>query len=227
MLGMTTTLPGGLLIAIDGIDGAGKTTLASGLRQRLESVGAGVVQSKEPTAGPWGMKLRESAAAGRLSPEEELHLLLLDRQQHVDEVIRPALEAGQIVILDRYFPSTVAYQGAAGLPVSELLEANSFAPDPDVLLVLDVDPAEGLARIRARGDTPNHFETTDNLTRCRTIFLGLDVANMRVIDASRDASSVLDEAHSRVLLEIARKLRASMGPVETVQATQRYLVGML
>lgn len=227
MRGMTMTIPGGLLIAIDGIDGAGKTTLANGLRERLTAVGASVLQSKEPTSGPWGTKLRESAASGRLTVEEELDLLLRDRRQHVEEVLRPALEAGEVVILDRYFPSTVAYQGAAGLPVEDLLTANEFAPSPDLLLLLDVDPAVGLDRIRARGDRPNHFETATNLAACREIFLALRLPNQRVLDASRGAEEVLDDAHVQALLAITEKLQQTLGPVDTATEVQRYLAGAL
>ncbi|MET3145702.1 UNVERIFIED_ORG: hypothetical protein ABIB63_001500 [Xanthomonas axonopodis] len=130
-----------MLIAIEGIDGAGKTTLARRLATTLEAAGARVVLSKEPTNGPWGTQLRQSAATGRLSAEQEAELLIRDRHEHVDTLIAPALARGDIVILDRYFPSMVAYQGAAGLPLDELLERNAFAPRPDVLLQLDLPPA--------------------------------------------------------------------------------------
>ena len=140
--------PGGLLIAIEGIDGAGKTTLARSLATLLEQAGARVVLSKEPTNGPWGTQLRQSAATGRLSAQDEVDLLLRDRREHVEALIAPALARGEIVILDRYFPSMVAYQGAAGLPLDTLLAANDFAPRPDLLLLLDLPPPTGLARIR-------------------------------------------------------------------------------
>lgn len=78
-------------------------------------------------------------------------MLLRDRRQHVEDLIVPMIGRGAVVILDRYFPSMVAYQGAAGLPVDALLEANAFAPRPDVLLLLDVPPAIGLQRIWERG----------------------------------------------------------------------------
>lgn len=224
---MELNIPGGLLVAIEGIDGAGKTTLANGLRRQLEGVGAKVVQSKEPTAGPWGMKLRESAASGRLSAEDELRYLLLDRRQHVDEVIRPALKAGAVMILDRYFPSTVAYQGAAGLPVDGLLDANAFAPKPDVLLVLDVDPLVGLARIRARGDVPNHFETPETLALCREIFLALPVAK-RVIDASMTPDDVQAQALMAVMLALTAKMQATHGNTpEAAEAVMPFLAGQL
>ncbi|WP_115529399.1 MULTISPECIES: dTMP kinase [Xanthomonas] len=198
--------PGGLLIAIEGIDGAGKTTLARSLANALEAAGARVVLSKEPTNGPWGTQLRQSAATGRLSADEEAELLVRDRHEHVDTLIAPALARGDIVILDRYFPSMVAYQGAAGLPLDDLLERNAFAPRPDVLLLLDLPPPTGLARIRARGDAPNHFETQDNLERCRAIFAALQLPGKHVVDASADADSVLRHTHAIVVAALAERL---------------------
>lgn len=206
-------IPGGLLIAIEGIDGAGKSTLARGLADLLEQAGAEVVLSKEPTDGPWGTRLRASAATGRLSPEEEVDLLLRDRRQHVEERVVPALERGEVVILDRYFPSMVAYQGAAGLPVDELLHLNAFAPRPHLLLLLDLPPATGLARIRARGDVPNHFETAQNLERCRAIFQQLELPDKQVIDASRNEAEVLQAARAAVAAALARRPGMDAAPL--------------
>lgn len=218
-----TELPGGLLVAIEGIDGAGKTTLANGIQDYFRRCGIPVNASKEPTRGPWGMKLRESAATGRLTPEDEQRFLLLDRRQHVDEVIRPALRRSEIVILDRYYPSMVAYQGAAGLPVDQLLEANDFAPRPDVLLLLDIEPEQGLARIRARGDEPNHFETPENLTAAREIFLGMRVPGLKVVDASQTAEWVLADAMRQILLAVSGKLlQAHKGSLEAVDDLMDY-----
>lgn len=187
-------IPNGLLMAIEGIDGAGKTTLAHRLGTMLNAAGIVTHVGKEPTTGPWGMKMRESAAAGRLDADDELRYLLLDRQAHVAELIAPALARGELVILDRYYPSTVAYQGAAGLDVHELLDANAFAPKPDLLLVLDLAPEEGLARIRARGDKPNHFENTQTLTRCREIFTRPDLLQATIVDATASADQVFAQA---------------------------------
>lgn len=222
------TIPGGLLIAIEGIDGAGKSTLSRGLADCLAELGAAVATSKEPTTGVWGMQLRASAATGRLSAAEEVDLLLKDRRQHVDELIVPALERGEIVILDRYFPSMVAYQGAAGVPVDELVQANAFAPKPDLLLLLDLEPEEGLARIRARGDKPNHFETPDNLNRCRAIFLDLDMPGVRRIDASRPAADVLLDAQALVIGAIATRMTQRFGATEEgVARLQPFLTGLV
>ncbi|GHH53047.1 dTMP kinase [[Pseudomonas] boreopolis] len=205
------TIPGGLLVAIEGIDGAGKTTLARSLQAGLEAAGVAVTVSKEPTTGPWGMRLRESAAAGRLGPGDEVKFLLRDRQQHVAELIRPALERGEIVILDRYYPSMVAYQGALGYRLARLLAMNEFAPAPDVLLLVDVSPEVGLARIRARGDRPNHFETQATLERSREIFLSIDVPNKHVIDGNQRPDDVLGDAQLQVYLAITRRFQDKHG----------------
>ena len=164
----------GLFIVIEGIDGTGKSTQAKRLGEWFASQGREVVLSREPTAGPWGTKVRESAATGRLSPEDELQYFLNDRRQHVDELIAPSLAAGKVVILDRYYFSTMAYQGARGFNPAEIRRKNeAFAPVPDLLLIMDLDVDSALERIGVRGDTANEFEKRENLERCREIFLSL------------------------------------------------------
>jgi dTMP kinase len=166
--------PRGLFLVIEGIDGTGKSTQAQRLAEWLRERGREVVTSREPTDGPWGRKLRESAATGRLSPEDELEYFLRDRRQHVEEVIAPALAAGKVVILDRYYFSTMAYQGARGFDPAEIRRRNEeFAPVPDLLLVLDLEVDAALERIGARGDTANEFEKRDSLQKCREVFLSL------------------------------------------------------
>lgn len=225
---MTThPLPGGLLIAVEGIDGAGKTTVARAIADELRASAADVVLSKEPTNGKWGQKLRESALTGRMPPEHEAELLILDRREHVDAVIAPALEAGKVVILDRYFPSMVAYQGAEGLPPDELLQQNAFAPQPDLLLILDLPPETGLARVRARGDAPNQFETVANLTRCRAIFQSLKLPKTRTIDATQPLDEVIREAVIEVLRTLAGKAQAAYpDPVDAVAAISGVVPGI-
>ena len=184
--------PAGLFIVIEGIDGTGKSTQARRLAEWFASHGREVLASREPTDGPWGRKLRESAATGRLPAAEELELFLRDRRQHVEELIRPALAAGKVVILDRYYFSTMAYQGARGFDPAEIRRRNeSFAPPPDLLLLLDLDVETALSRIGARGDAANAFEQHAALSRCREIFLSLQGEPFaRRIDASQPPDAV-------------------------------------
>jgi dTMP kinase len=172
---MTRPIPGGFLVAIDGIDGAGKTTQAQLLAKACSDSRLDHVLSKEPTRGKYGTVLRESSKTGRLSPEEELDLFLKDREEHVEKVIKPALAKEKIVILDRYYFSNAAYQGAHGVDPELILAANEyFSPQPDLLVILDVPAKIGLERIRRRGDKPNKFESIPSLEKARSIFKAID-----------------------------------------------------
>lgn len=186
----------GLFIVIEGIDGTGKSTQVRRLGEWFVSRGREVVLSREPTDGPWGKKLRESAATGRLSPEDELQYFLKDRRQHVEELISPALAAGKVVILDRYYFSSMAYQGSRGFDPAEIRRLNEeFAPQPDLLLILDLDVDTAHQRIGHRGDSTNEFEKHESLTRCREIFLTLrDEPFVRVIDSNGS----LDDVTARI-----------------------------
>ncbi len=164
----------GLFIVLEGIDGTGKSTQSKLLAEWLRTRGREVVTSREPTDGPWGRQIRATATSGRLSPEEELELFLKDRRQHVEELIRPALAAGKVVILDRYYFSTMAYQGCRGFDPAEIRRRNeAFAPPPDLLFILDLDVDTALSRIGGRGDAANEFEKRDALAKCRETFLSL------------------------------------------------------
>lgn len=205
-------IPGGLLVVIEGIDGAGKSTLARRLGDALSADGVETVLSREPTHGPHGQAVRDSAASGRLSPQRELELLLADRRDHVRNLIAPALARGAAVILDRYYYSNAAYQGSAGLDVDEILAANrAFAPPPDVLLLLDLPVASGLDRIGARGDSANAFESMETLRAVREIFLRIVGAEGGVIDASAGADEVARQALEAVRGAIARRGSAGAG----------------
>lgn len=163
-----------MFIVIEGIDGTGKSTQVRKLGDWFTCAGRDVVLSREPTDGPWGKKVRESAATGRLDAATELEYFLNDRRQHVDELIQPSLAAGKVVILDRYYFSTMAYQGARGIDPAVIRRKNeAFAPVPDHLFILDLEVDAALQRINARGDTANEFEQRESLEACRRVFLGL------------------------------------------------------
>jgi dTMP kinase len=206
---MRTTDRRGLLLAMEGIDGAGKTTQVRALASLLGAAGVPFVTTKEPTGGPWGRKIRESARSGRLSLADELDAFLRDRREHVAEVLAPALAEGKVVLVDRYYFSTVAYQGARGMDPADLLARNAFAPAPDILVVLDVPPAVGLARVRARGDVADLFEREDELTRAREIFRGLALPYLMLVDGTQDAAGVTEAIAGRLFgaLDVAPPAR--------------------
>ncbi len=185
----------GFLLVLEGIDGAGKSTLSRQLAAHFGALGHTVITSREPTHGPHGRALRESARTGRLSLADELDLFLKDRAEHVAALIRPALDRGDIVILDRYYFSSAAYQGARGADPADIIALNeAFAPVPDLVLLLDLDPADGSTRIHARGDRPDDFEALDYQRAVRGIFLALDRPFIHRIDGAASADDVFRAA---------------------------------
>lgn len=194
----------GLFIVVEGIDGTGKSTQTRRLAEWFRARGREVVLSREPTDGPWGKQLRDSGNAGRLSAEQELELFLLDRKDHVENLILPSLAAGKVVILDRYYFSTMAYQGARGFDPAVIRARNeAFAPAPDLLLLLDLPVETALQRIGSRNEGVTAFEQSDTLERCRSIYRSLiDEPFVRVIDANAPA----EEVTARIAEAIARSL---------------------
>lgn len=111
-----TIIRSGLLIALEGIDGSGKSSIAELLTAWLQESGYTVLLRFEPTELQYGLKLRESFTSGnRLSPEEELDLFFRDRREHVEKIILPALDQRAVVIVDRYYYSSMAYQGCGAI----------------------------------------------------------------------------------------------------------------
>lgn len=194
----------GLLIVFEGIDGTGKSSQLSLLARALRERGLPVVETREPTMGPNGRRIRELYRnRSQVSPAQELELFLADRREHVAEILLPALRAGKIVLCDRYFLSTAAYQGCidgndggpAGpegpLTPAQIIARNSFAPTPDLAIVLRVPPRVGIERIVAsRGDTPNDFEREESLKKVVAIFDRLNLPYIRRFDASGSMESV-------------------------------------
>jgi dTMP kinase len=181
----------GILVAFEGIDGAGKTTQLGRLAARLEAAGREVVRSREPTDGPWGRKIR--SAGGRLPLAEELEAFTEDRRAHIASLIAPALARGAVVLLDRYYPSSAAYQGTRGDPalsVAAVLAHNeAFAPRPDLTLRIDVPVELGLARVGQRGAaTP--FETRATLEAVKAAFDTMALPGLVHVDGCPGADAV-------------------------------------
>ena len=193
----------GLFIVIEGIDGTGKSTQAKMLQSALENDGHTVILDHEPTNGTYGKMLRDSAITGRLSPQEELDLFHKDRRQHVDNLILPELEKGNIVILDRYYFSTMAYQGQRGFDRTELRATNeAFAPIPDILFILDLPVEVALERIGGRGDTANEFEQCDALQYCRDTFLSVSDEPFAHVISSENS---IEEIHAEMVSIVLEK----------------------
>lgn len=218
---MNHRLPGGFLLVIEGIDGAGKTTQAEAVAEVLRARGLEVVRSHEPTDGPWGRRIRESAVTGRMSPEEEARAFMQDRREHVERVIRPALDEGKVVILDRYYFSTAAYQGARGLDPDRLLRENeAFAVEPHLLALIDLPAEVGLRRVGHRDGRANEFETLVQLQRSREIFLSLRKPCLVVIDGQRPPEEIRDEILVAFSLKAVERIaaQAHLPPAERLAA---------
>jgi dTMP kinase len=193
----------GFLLVIEGIDGAGKSTQARRLHEQLSGEGFDSLTLFEPTDGPYGRRIRELAVSGRegIGADEELDLFLKDREQNVRDNIGPALDANRIVILDRYYFSTIAYQGARGLDPERLREMNEkIAPVPDLLLYIQIPLEIVEQRIkRGRGDSPNLFEELDYLAKVKALFDQMDFPYLHTVDGTQSEDAVFAD-----LFQIAR-----------------------
>ncbi len=188
----------GLLIAVEGLDGAGKSSLLQSLAQKLRTQGFKVVTTREPTTGEWGQKIREHLASGsKISPQAMAELFLRDRRDHAREFLIPRLEEKAILLCDRYYLSTMAYQGACGLEIETLKRQNeTWAPVPDFVLYLDVPVDLALKRLEGRPFyKPEIFETKDFLTKVQETYLEtLKHFRHGIVTASGPLEEVLEKA---------------------------------
>jgi dTMP kinase len=200
----------GLFVVFEGGEGAGKSTQVAKLAKALRSRGREVVVTREPGATKVGAQIRQLLLDGGsrdLTPRAEALLYAADRAHHVASVVRPALARGAIVVSDRYVDSSLAYQGAGRtLPVDEVSWLSAWATGglkPDLVVLLDIDPKAGLARVTGRGDGTDRLESesVDFHERVRYAFLdlaGADPNRYLVLDASRPADELATEVLDRV-----------------------------
>ena len=197
----------GRLIAFEGVEGAGKSTQVELLRQALEKAGRRVVTTREPGGTPVGEQVRSILLdpASTLDARTEALLFAAARAQLVAQVIRPALERAEIVLCDRYLDSSLAYQGAArGLGLEPVAAINGFATEgllPDLVVLLRVDPAEGLARQRGGRDRIERQDLEFH-QRVAQGFLDLAAADPErfvVIDGAAPVDRVAAEVRAAVL----------------------------
>jgi len=196
---------GGVFISFEGIDGSGKSTQARRLAEHLRMRGHAVVLTREPGGSEGAEQIRALVLNGdpdRWSAESEILLFTAARRDHLEKTIQPALDAAKIVITDRFADSTRVYQGISRgdlRGVVDQLHALMIGCEPDLTIIIDMDPATGLARARARGSAKERFEERfedfgeDLQRRMRAGFLDLArefSARCATVDGNRDADAV-------------------------------------
>jgi dTMP kinase len=205
----------GLFVTVEGVDGAGKSTLVARLAARLRAQGRAVVETREPGGTPGAEEIRRllvDGAPGRWSAETELLLFAAARRDHVERVIRPALDAGAVVLCDRYVDSTRAYQSAGrGAPreTVDALHRLAIGLDPDLTLVLDLDPATAARRAAARPGAAARFEAfgAGFQTRLGAAFRAIaaaDPGRCVLLDAAGDPDALADAATAAVSARLRR-----------------------
>ncbi|RXV66352.1 dTMP kinase [Roseovarius sp. A46] len=204
----------GLFVSFEGIDGSGKSTQARLLADRLRGAGREVVLTREPGGSPGAEEIRKLLLTGdgdRWSPETELLLFTAARRDHLERVIAPAIERGAVVISDRFADSTRVYQGVGRAdlrPVVDELHALMIAREPDLTLLIDIGPREGLERAAERGGGEARFEDFGEglQKRLRAGFLAL-------ADEFPDRVAVIDGARppEAVAVDVARVVEARLG----------------
>ena len=198
----------GFLFVLEGIDGSGKTCACGELLEKLQTDGYDAIRLREPTLeSQWGKEIRDRSPAGELSPEEELDLYSKDREWHIANRIQPALDDAKIILMDRYFFASGAYQSTVlDLHWSEILQLNRKelgAPEPDIVFVLDVPADIGLERATGRTGKANlQFEKLDRLIKVRQNYLEMveqDTGTFKVIDSCQTLEEVVNEVYNLII----------------------------
>jgi dTMP kinase len=199
-----------LFITLEGIEGVGKSTAVETVASTMISIGKDVLVTREPGGTSIGEQVREillSRKNERITPTTELFLLLAARNQHLHEVVIPALELGKCVICDRYIDATFAYQGA-GRKLGDALvsQANALIPDlatPDLTLLLDASPELGLKRVEMRG-LSDRFEIESNtffedVRSCYLRRAAEQPQRILLVDASKTLGEVTTEIKNHLI----------------------------
>lgn len=191
----------GIFIAFEGIDGCGKSTATRVIAERIHASGRACMLTEEPTDGPVGRDIRAvlSGNAPMVAPFELQRLFVLDRKDHIEHVLLPALETGTSVVSDRYWLSTVAYGMLAEssermIALHRDILGNEFLR-PDRTILLDLEPEIALQRMERSRTSLSHFEKLEKLSKIRENYRSLarmDIGAITVIDATMPADAVAD-----------------------------------
>jgi len=195
----------GVFIVIDGIDGCGKTLHSRSLCMDLREMNYDVRYTAEPSQGFIGRFIRQKILfEQKIPPETEALLFAADRFSHLQREVIPLLKAGKMVVSDRYFYASLAYQGAQGVSLDWIRKVNYFAVKPDVAIYLDVPAEVGLSRIRRQRTVLEKLELE---RRVRQIYLQLvEEGELSIVDATKHVSNVKKEVLSLALQAIEKKL---------------------
>lgn len=180
-------------IVLEGIDGSGKSTQTALLAKRLAKEGINCITLAEPSGGFYGTQIRKMLTSAPLPPQEQLELFLLDREDDVKQNINPALASGKSIIIDRYYYSNAAYQGALGINPQFILDENRRRgfPEPDKVCFIDISPETAVERIaQRRGIAPEIFEKTEFLRSVRNIFISIIDERFAVINGEQDIHTI-------------------------------------
>ena len=191
----------GWLIVFEGIDGTGKSTQCRKMEEYLNKKKVSVARFREPTDGIWGQKIRKILTVGRgdIDREEELSWFNKDRQEDVEKNISPALSEKKVVLMDRYYYSTAAYQGALGLNLDNILRDNeSFAPIPDRVYIFTAPPKQCLKRIEDSRDSYSSFEKLDYLIKVQRKFELFKGSHIKKINSV----STVEDIHAQLCADI-------------------------
>lgn len=184
----------GFFIVFEGLDGSGKTTQAALLKEFLVKRGYDAILLREPTEGPSGKKIKRLLSDGRkgVSPQEELNLFIEDRKENIDTNIIPAMKNNKVIIQDRYYFSTIAYQGALGIEPQQIKTMNeAFAIKPDLVFYLEIKPGLGLKRIEVgRKEKRDAFEKEHYLVKVKEIFDSFNDPFIKKINGSLPLDSI-------------------------------------
>ena len=207
----------GIFVVMEGIDGAGKSTQAKLLAKWFEKKGYEVVLTKEPTDTAFGKLIRRLVLTGgkegiidgaRISHEAEALLFAADRAEHVHKLIKPSLESGKVVISDRYFYSSLAYQWARGLDLQWLIDLNRFAVRPDLVVLLDLPVKESMKRINGRGIKTEFDKIVELQKKVRENYLKLAemFPEIKIVNAQNSIEDIHRDIVGLVEQEILSKV---------------------
>ncbi|MEI0478996.1 dTMP kinase [Brachyspira pulli] len=184
----------GKLIVLEGIDGSGKSTHGMNIANELNNIGIKSIYTFEPTHAYYGSKLRESMLSKDLKPEEELSLFIADRKEHITHMIKPALNDGYVVVLDRYMYSSIAYQGAKGIDQEYIYNLHKdFIIEPDLVFIFHLPIETALNRIMQKRGFVDRFENETYLKKVDEIFSSFNEPYMHHINADRDEETLKKE----------------------------------